>query len=165
VLGLEALSRGAAGVTFVDSDPRALQALRERLVEWRSQGGTVIRAEAQAFLAARRGVSAPATSPASSSMPAPGPAAAQPVGTSDSGPFGLVFLDPPFAAGLLPAVVRALESGGWLASSALVYVEAPAGDPLPEWPEGWELLRSGTAGAVGYHLLRREQRCVATGHP
>jgi 16S rRNA (guanine966-N2)-methyltransferase len=140
VLGLEALSRGAASVTFVDSDPRALQALRERLAEWRSQGGTVIRAEAQAFLAA------PAT-------------------TSGSAPFGLVFLDPPFAAGLLPAVMRALESGGWLAPSALVYVEAPAGGRLPDWPEGWELLRSGAAGAVGYHLLRRGERRVATGHP
>lgn len=148
VLGLEALSRGAASATFVDSDPRALQALRERLVEWRSQGGTVIRAEAQAFLAARRGVDA----------------SASPSGTPESGPFGLVFLDPPFAAGLLPAVMRALESGGWLTPGALVYVEAPATDRLPEWPEGWELLRSGTAGAVGYHLASREGRRVATGH-
>ncbi|MCU0758907.1 MAG: 16S rRNA (guanine(966)-N(2))-methyltransferase RsmD [Steroidobacteraceae bacterium] len=137
VLGLESLSRGAAAATFVDSDPRAAQALRERLAEWGARGGTVVRADAQAFLAAR-------------------PA---------DGPFGLVFLDPPFAAGLLPAIVARLESGGWLDPGALVYVEAAAADRLPEWPAGWEVLRSGQAGAVGYHLLRREGRHVATGHP
>lgn len=198
VLGLEALSRGAASATFVDSDPRALQALRERLAEWRSQSGTVIRAEAQAFLAARRAtasapvmsVASPSPSPSASAAASAGPsvaasagvgasasvraggsagtsavAAPAPDGTPESGPFGLVFLDPPFAAGLLPAVMRALESGGWLAPGALVYVEAPAPDRLPEWPSGWELLRSGTAGAVGYHLLCREGRRVATGSP
>ena len=137
VLGLEALSRGAAAVTFVDSDPRAVQALRERLTEWGAQGATVIRAEAQAFVAA-------------------GAAA---------GPFGLVFLDPPFAAGLLPPIARALEMGGWLEPGALLYVEAAAAERLPEWPAGWESLRSGQAGAVGYHLLRREGRRLGTGQP
>jgi 16S rRNA (guanine966-N2)-methyltransferase len=112
-------------------------ALRERLAEWGARGGSVVRADAQAFLA---------TAPA-------------------GGAFGLVFLDPPFAAGLLPAIAARLESGGWLDPGARVYVEAPAGDPLPAWPPGWEVLRSGRAGAVGYHLLRREGRRVATGHP
>lgn len=150
VLGLEALSRGAAAVTFVDSDPRAVQALRERLAEWGAQGATVIRAEAQAFVAAGTGAGT------GTRVDAVGAAA---------GPFGLVFLDPPFAAGLLPPIARALEAGGWLEPGALLYVEAAAAERLPEWPAGWESLRSGQAGAVGYHLLRREGRRLGTGQP
>jgi 16S rRNA (guanine966-N2)-methyltransferase len=138
-LGLESLSRGALAATFVDSDARAVQALRERLAEWDARGATVERADARAWLAARRG----ATSP----------------------PFDLVFLDPPFAAGLLAGVAQDLEAGDWLAPAALVYLEAPSDGELPALPPGWELLRSGKAGAVGYHLLRRGGRLVVTESP
>lgn len=128
-LGLEALSRGARSAVFVDADPRCVTALRERLVEWGAGGGEVLRADALAWLAR-----------------APG---------TPSAPFDLVFVDPPFAAGLLAAACDRLESGGWLAPGARVYLEAPARDPLPALPAGWELLRSGVAGEVGYHLARR----------
>ena len=149
MLGLESLSRGAAAVTFVDSDPRAVQALRERLADWHAVGGSVIRADAQQFLAG-------------GCVPRPVDGSAAPPG---AGPFDLVFLDPPFAAGLLPPVAQALEQGGWLAPDALLYVEAAAEDRLPDWPPAWQPLRSGSAGAVGYHLLRREGRSVANGQP
>jgi 16S rRNA (guanine966-N2)-methyltransferase len=138
-LGLECLSRGAAGVTFIDSDPRAVQALRERLAEWRAQGAEVERADARGWLAARRSPARP--------------------------PFDLVFLDPPFAAGLLAAIVRDLETGDWLAPGALVYLEAPSDTGLPALPQEWEPLRSGKAGAVGYHLWRRGGRQVVTESP
>jgi 16S rRNA (guanine(966)-N(2))-methyltransferase RsmD len=65
--------------------------------------------------------------------------------------FDLVLLDPPFdsalAAPALLAAVRLVRAGGW------VYLEAP--DALYEAPEGLELHRSGRAGAVHFHLLRR----------
>ncbi|MCP5327180.1 MAG: 16S rRNA (guanine(966)-N(2))-methyltransferase RsmD [Steroidobacteraceae bacterium] len=165
VLGLEALSRGAAAVTFVDSDPRAVQALRERLVEWGAQGGTVVRAEAQAFVAA--GVRRVAEAGGAAEKIGAGGAAeiTADAGRVVAGQFGLVFLDPPFAAGLLSPIAQALESGGWLAPGALLYVEAAAADRLPAWPADWELLRSGQAGAVGYHLLRRAGRHLGTGQP
>jgi 16S rRNA (guanine966-N2)-methyltransferase len=130
-LGLEALSRGAAAVTFVDSDARAVEALRQRLAEWGARDASVVRSDALAWLGST-----------------PGPAA----GTD---PFGLVFLDPPFAAGLLTAACQRLEAGGWLAPQAWIYVEAPAREPLPTLPAHWEPVRSGAAGEVGYHLLRR----------
>ncbi len=138
-LGLECLSRGAAAVTFVETDPRAVLALRARLAEWGAQGATVERADARGWLAARR-------------------AATQP-------PFDLVFLDPPFAAGLLAGVACELEAGDWLATTALVYLEADSGGALPAVPPSWDLLRSGKAGAVGYHLLRRGGRPVVTESP
>jgi 16S rRNA (guanine966-N2)-methyltransferase len=138
-LGLECLSRGAVAATFIDSDSHAVLALRERLAEWGAKGGTVERADARAWVAARR--------------------------NAMQAPFDLVFLDPPFAAGLLAGVARDLEAGDWLAPGALVYLEAPSDGDLPDLPPGWELLRSGKAGAVGYHLLRRGGRPVVTESP
>jgi len=80
-LGLEALSRGAAAVTFVEQEGRAAHALRELLGAWGARGAQVVRADAVAFLAGS-------------------PRAAD-----------LVFLDPPFDSGLLPTVAPLLEAG------------------------------------------------------
>ena len=67
------------------------------------------------------------------------------------GGFDLVLLDPPFAADLFDAALTAalplLTEGG------LIYVEAPH-EITP--PAGFTVWRQGRAGAVHYHLLRRE---------
>jgi 16S rRNA (guanine966-N2)-methyltransferase len=68
-----------------------------------------------------------------------------------------VFLDPPFDAGILADSMQLLESRGWLAPGAFVYVEMPA-KAAPGLPAGWSLHRSGRAGAVGYHLARRSDQ-------
>lgn len=65
--------------------------------------------------------------------------------------FELVLLDPPFDAGLgasaLSAALPLVVDAGYL------YVEAP--EALANAPAGFELWRSGRAGAVHFHLLRR----------
>lgn len=145
-LGLESLSRGAAHATFVDADPRAVDALRERCTGWSGasrEAGTPVgsaefhRADALAFLAGPAG------------RPSSGPAAV---------PFDVVFLDPPFGAGLWGKTASRLESGGWLAPQAFVYLEAPAGALPPGLPATLRPWRDGKAGEVGYHLLRRDAR-------
>ncbi len=123
-LGLEALSRGAAEVIFVESDRNAVRALRELLADWGASQAEVREGDALHALA---------------------------VGTAQ--PLGLVFLDPPFTAGLLTQAARALAAGGWLADGALVYVEHAAGEPWAP-PAGWQPLKSGAAGAVSYHLYQ-----------
>ena len=137
-LGLESLSRGAAHATFVDADARAVSALHERCMEWSSasrEAGTPVgsaefhRADALAFLAGR-------------------PAA----------PFDIVFLDPPFGAGLWGKVATRLDTGGWLAPEAFIYLEAPVGERPPGLPPTLQPWRDGKAGEVGYHLLRRNAR-------
>jgi 16S rRNA (guanine966-N2)-methyltransferase len=70
-------------------------------------------------------------------------------------PFDIVFLDPPFADDMLAEVCRRLESGGWLAPSALIYLERAASNAALKLPINWELIKSNTAGQVGYHLARR----------
>jgi 16S rRNA (guanine966-N2)-methyltransferase len=66
-----------------------------------------------------------------------------------------VFLDPPYAAGLLSAAARLLEEREWLAPGAVIYVETAARVPLPELPESWRLAKTKRAGEVGYHLFEK----------
>lgn len=132
-LGLEALSRGAAHVTFVERDGAAARELRTRLQEW---GGAsharVEQSDATRFLTGPR-----------------------------EAPFDIVFLDPPFASDLLAESAVLLESRGWLAADALIYVESAARTGLPALPEGWTLAKAKQAGEVGYHLLTRAARGAA----
>lgn len=124
-LGLEALSRGAAEVVFVERDAPAARALAGRLAEWQASGARVECRDARRFLE--------------------GPPQA----------FDIVFLDPPFAAALLGETAAWLDAGGWLAPGALVYLECPARAGLPALPADWQCLRSGRAGEVGYHLYAK----------
>ena len=125
-LGLEALSRGAASVTFIEREREAADRLRETATHLAPGRVAVLHADALAWLGGA------------------------------SQPFDIVFLDPPFDSGLLPVAMRALESGGWLAPNARIYLEGPARAGPPALPDDWILHRSGRAGAVGYHLARRQ---------
>jgi len=121
-LGLEALSRGAASVLFIERQRAAASALERLLTDWKAAGGIVLCGSALRFLAG-------------------GP----------SRRFDLVFLDPPFAGGLLVPSVAALEQG-WLLPDARVYLEHARREPAPVVPARWRELRAGTAGEVRYHL-------------
>ncbi len=73
--------------------------------------------------------------------------------------FDLVLLDPPFDAGLqAPALAAAAPL---LGAGALLYLESPAALAAGEVPPGFAPLRQGRAGAVHYHLLRRNT-CATT---
>ena len=124
-LGLEALSRGAAQVTFIEKDRRAALALEALTREWQESAASIVCADALAWLA----------------MPA------------EAAPFDIVFLDPPYDAQLLSAVAAALVKSGRLALDARVYLERRARDEMPALPDGWRSLRDGRAGEVGYHLF------------
>jgi 16S rRNA (guanine966-N2)-methyltransferase len=125
-LGLEALSRGAREVVFVDVEPAVVRHIGETLRNLGCDRGQTVRADAAGFLGQ------PAT------------------------PFDVIFLDPPFAAPVLPDTCRRIEAGGWLKEGGLVYIESPAAAGEPELPSGWTLLKSKRAGEVGYHLARRD---------
>ena len=127
-LGLEALSRGAAGTVFVERSADTARQLRQTLALWGGERAAAARiqvADANSFLAGKPEV------------------------------FDIVFLDPPFAAGLLGTLVTRLEAGHWLAQGALIYAEGPARESLPPLPAAWSVAKTGRAGEVGYHLLRR----------
>lgn len=124
-LGLEAASRGASRVVMLDTVPAVTRLLREHCATLGATGVTVLQADALRYL--------------------DGPAE----------PFDIVFLDPPFHQGLLRPCCERLESHGWLASRAWIYLELERELGEPELPAGWELHRAKTAGEVGYFLARR----------
>lgn len=104
-LGFEALSRGAACVTMVDSNRTVTEALRRQAARLDADGLRIIQEDAMRFLASR------------------------------PGSFDIVFLDPPFADQGLDQVIKALIDCGALHQGSLVYVEsgeevAPGGVPL-----------------------------------
>lgn len=126
-LGLEALSRGASEVVFVEKDRAVIESLEAALARLRCERGQVRQADARQFLAGRAQA------------------------------FDIVFLDPPFESRWLPEVCATLEQRGWLAPQASIYLESPAAEPVPSLPAGWALVRSKRAGEVGYHLARRDE--------
>lgn len=104
-LGFEALSRGAARATFLDTG-RAAQGLLAR-------NAALLGAEEAATILRRD-----ATRPG----PAPLP------------PCDLVFLDPPWGKGLGEAALTALADAGWIAPGAtVVWEEAARPEPPAGW--------------------------------
>jgi 16S rRNA (guanine966-N2)-methyltransferase len=68
-------------------------------------------------------------------------------------PFDLVFLDPPFAAGMLEDLCLRLDRGSLLHPGALVYIEEDRASQAIALPGGWRRLRSKQSGNVRYSLL------------
>ncbi|MFA4629197.1 16S rRNA (guanine(966)-N(2))-methyltransferase RsmD [Xanthomonas perforans] len=123
-LGLEAVSRGAAHATLIERDPGLVQRLREHVT--RLDAATqvqVLQEDAVRWLERA------------------------PAALAD-----IVFVDPPFAAGLWPAVLEHLPAH--VAADAWLYLEAPADAP-PLLPAGWHLHREGATREVRYALYRR----------
>ncbi len=102
-LGLEALSRGADHVTFVD-DGRVAQSLIQ-------QNTRICRAQSETRLIRRDARKLP---------------------LNDVAPYDLVFLDPPYGKALGEAALRAATAGQWLAPGALVVWEESAPITPPE---------------------------------
>lgn len=163
-LGLEALSRGAAAVQFIERDSVAARELARILGEW---GAHETAAPLPGAVAAPSGASRPGRG-ASGSVSGTwnvrradalawlgGRRLGEPRLGERQMPFDIVFLDPPFDSGLAAAAAERLESGGWLAEHALIYLEHAARTGLPELPGHWTIRKSGRAGEVGYHLLER----------
>jgi 16S rRNA (guanine966-N2)-methyltransferase len=128
-LGLEALSRGAREVVFVEQASTAVSNLRAQLSRLDARApARILEADALRFLQS------------------PGEA------------FDVAFLDPPFGTGVLPQYVGLLETGNWLSNGGLIYLENGKREGVPTLPAHWELLKSKFAGEVGYHLVRVNRR-------
>ncbi|HNX71765.1 16S rRNA (guanine(966)-N(2))-methyltransferase RsmD [Rivihabitans pingtungensis] len=64
--------------------------------------------------------------------------------------FDVIFLDPPFASELLARILPLAAER--VRADGCIYIEC---GQWPTIPDGWQLVRSGQAGAVHYGLLRR----------
>lgn len=121
-LGLEAASRGAGRVVMVESHFALARSLRELASDLAAENVEVVHGEALEWLA----------------------------GTPAQG-FDIVFLDPPFARGLVERVCTALIARHWLIDGALLYVESEAG--LETEHGQLQKIRHDQAGQVQYGLF------------
>ncbi|HAT1570237.1 TPA: 16S rRNA (guanine(966)-N(2))-methyltransferase [Kluyvera cryocrescens] len=125
-LGLEALSRYAASTTLLEMERHVAQQLQKNLATLKAEHGKVVNTNTLTYL-------------------------------NQSGtPHDVVFVDPPFRKGLLEETLNLLEVNGWLADSALIYVESEVENGMPPVPANWELHREKIAGQVAYRLYHRE---------
>jgi 16S rRNA (guanine966-N2)-methyltransferase len=129
-LGFEAASRGAAETVLVERDAGLAANLRAVAQRLRIESARVENADALAWLA-----------------------------RPPQRRFDIVFIDPPFAAGLLDASLAALEPH--LADEAWIYVEHGQ-DQVASIPSAWGLHRDGTTREVRYALYRRSAAAAAT---
>lgn len=130
-LGLEAVSRGAREAFLVERDPKQAASLHATVERLHAADQLhVIRADALAWLQAPL-----------------------------HGRFDIVFLDPPFAAGLWAPVLARLAP--WLADDAWLYLESAADaavDPGPEWTQ----YRAGAMRDARHALYRRAADAAVT---
>lgn len=127
--GLEALSRGAARVTFVEQNRQVADAIVANLGLLEEPGMPVICRDAMDWLQAR----------ASENRQA----------------FGIVFIDPPYADRLEIECCKLLEKSGLLKDQAIIYLESNRNLSESLFPAGWRIIRKKRAGAVHFMLLER----------
>jgi 16S rRNA (guanine966-N2)-methyltransferase len=124
-IGLEALSRGAASVVFVENSQKAADALIRNFRKLKSNYSAVLkRQDAFEYLRQAR-----------------------------KEQFDLVFIDPPFDNNGLEEACSRLAESGVLAPGASVYLEEDRLRRLPALPEGWVVRKERTAGNVRYALV------------
>ncbi len=123
-LGLEALSRGAARVDFVEKSRNSAEMIKRHLEKLKCDSGLVHQTDAIHYL--------------------------QRVNLSG---YDLIFLDPPFGRGVLLSVLERLEEVD-LSPSLQLYIEMEKELASFSLPEPWVETRSGDAGQVRYLLAR-----------
>jgi 16S rRNA (guanine(966)-N(2))-methyltransferase RsmD len=126
-VGIEALSRGAAHVTFVDRDPRAARLIAANLQHCRVT-------DRYAIIRTRFADAAAAA------------------GADD---FDVIVLDPPYGAGEAAAALAA--AAGLIAPEGLVVVEHAKRDAPPDRTDGLERIRTLTSGDSALSFYRRSR--------
>jgi 16S rRNA (guanine966-N2)-methyltransferase len=127
-LGLEALSRGAAGAVFVEANQRAAAVISQNVRALGLPGATVRCSAVDTALAA---------------------------GTST--PVDLIFADPPYEVDTaeLERMVGLLAEKGWATPGTVLVVERPKASALLRWPSGWQAWRDRSYGDTRVEMAER----------
>jgi len=127
-LGLESLSRGAASALFFEKDRAAADVVAGNLALCGFENGTLIRGDVLKLL--------------------PKVKQQQPDLC-----FDLVFADPPYAAGLLPSLMKIIAEQGLLAPDGIFIAEtAKTGEFQPD--AAWRVVKESTYGDTAVHYCR-----------
>jgi 16S rRNA (guanine966-N2)-methyltransferase len=127
-LGLEALSRGAASIMFVDTGAEARGLIRDHIEAFGAGGiAKLMRRDATDLGLA-----------------------------GNIKPFDLIFLDPPYGQGLGEQALSSARAGGWIAPGAMIVFEESSSAAL-DVPEGFVLDDRREYGSAGVHFLTFEE--------
>lgn len=125
-LGIEALSRQAQAVVFLEKFANAAQQLKKNLASLKTDKGTVINTDTLAYLAQK----------------------------NNDNPFDIIFIDPPFHHQFVPQILPLLQQNNWLAENALIYVETEKNHPPLPLAENWQIIKEKSAGMVTSRLIQ-----------
>lgn len=126
-LGLEALSRGAVDAVFVDSNPEAVKIIKANAVKTKlAEKCAVNNTDWKAYIRSAAG----------------------------RGRFGIIFIDPPYAASLCADVLKRLSEADMIADHAMIICES-GGDEYVSAP-GLTILRHSSYGKAFITLLTKE---------
>lgn len=125
-LGIECLSRGAASAVFVDRRADAVKLIRENLkITGLQEKARVVAGDSVAYLNGLREK------------------------------FGIIFLDPPYKAGLLEPILTHIAEFDILEPHGIIVAEHPAGMVLPALAEPYRVHRTYRYGKIGLTIFRR----------
>lgn len=125
-LGIECLSRGAASAVFVDRRADAVKLIRENLrLTELEDRARVIAGDSMEYLKSIRE------------------------------PFDIIFLDPPYAAGLLEPAIAHIAKFDILAPHGIIAAEHPTDRVLPALAPPYRLHRTYRYGKIALTLYRR----------
>jgi 16S rRNA (guanine966-N2)-methyltransferase len=127
-LSLEALSRGAAAATLIDSSKAVSEQLRQNLKQLECNAANVQVKDAIMWLKE---------------------------GNAEKNSFDLVFVDPPFKQQLVTPCCELLEQHGWVKEGGYIYIETEI-NLLLQLPSNWHIHREKQAGQVAYYLCIKE---------
>jgi 16S rRNA (guanine966-N2)-methyltransferase len=125
-LGFEALSRGATSVTFVDSNLKVCQSLKNNVGLFKTSAAIILQKEYQSI-------------DRSSLQP----------------PYDIVFLDPPFGKDILGGAITWLEQNALLSKQTKIYIEVEKNGLTVDFPDNWSCSRYKSTSTLDYYLFDR----------
>ncbi len=127
-LGLEALSRGASTVDFVDSARPVIQQLQQTIQQFKAKGAQAVCSTAQAWLQQA---------------------------SLQQTPYDIIFIDPPFHQSDIEVYLNAIEQQQCLKAKGWIYLETKKDTITPSLPKNWHWHKEKSAGQVTSRLLQK----------
>ena len=129
-LGIEAISRGAERVVFVEKDQKAIKSIAENLNHFEIANADLYCMDARHW--------------------------AQHYKKNEEAQYGIVFLDPPFVDNIIYQACSQLVESDCLKSKCKIYIEAADKLIKDKLPSDWALKRNKQAGLVQYYLFEKQ---------
>ncbi len=123
-LGIEALSRGASEVVFVEKNKKAADNIHRNLQELQFSNYKVFNTSAEVVF------------------------------KKNQQPYDIIFVDPPFYQEYLQSTLANLNNEQFVRPNTLVYVEREKHSDAIEFPANWERIKEKQVGGLEFYLFR-----------